>query len=141
MALLVPNQAEHRMISMIVNATTAQNQNLSLRLFKNNITPASTDVLADYTESTFTGYAAVTLTSGSWTVTAATSGAPATATQTSATTFTCTGTTSELTYGYYLLQTAGTGLMWAERFSDGPYTIANNGDKVILTPSITLSTT
>ena len=141
MALLVPNQAEARMIGMLVNATTAQNLNLVLRLYKNNLTPASTDVLADYTESTFTNYAAVTLTSGSWTVTAATSGAPATATQTSATTFSCTATTSELTYGYYLQQAGATVIMWAERFSDGPYTIANNGDKVILAAALTLSTT
>jgi len=31
--------------------------------------------------------------------------------------------------------------MWAERFSDGPYTIANSGDKIILTAQLTLSTT
>ena len=141
MALLVPNQAEARMIGMIVNATTAQNINLVLALYKNNLTPASTDVLADYTAATFTGYSPVTLTSGSWTVTAATSGAPATATQSSATTFACTATTSESVYGYFIYQTGATVMMWAERFSDGPYTIANNGDKVILTASVTLSTT
>lgn len=141
MALLVPNQAEARMIGMIVNATTAQNLNLVLKLYKNNLTPASTDVLADYTESTFTGYSAATLSSGSWVVTAATSSAPATATQSSATTFACTATTSESVYGYFLLQSGATVMMWAERFSDGPYTIANNGDKVILTASVTLSTT
>lgn len=141
MALLVPNQAEHAMISMIVNATTAQNQNLVLALYQNNLTPASTDVKADYTAAAFTGYSAVTLTSGSWTVTAATSGAPATATQTSATTFTCSATTSQSIYGYYVYQASGTGMLWAERFSDGPYTIANSGDKVILTASVTLSTT
>jgi hypothetical protein len=141
MALLVPNQAEARMISMITNATTAQNLNLVLGLYKNNLTPASTDVLGDYTAATFTGYSATTLTSGSWTVTAATSGAPATATQTSATTFSCSATTSESIYGYYVYQAGATVMMWAERFSDGPYTIANSGDKVILTASITLSTT
>ena len=141
MALLVPNLAEARMISMIVNATTAQNLNLVLELYQNNITPASTDVLADYTASTFTGYSAVTMTSDSWTVTAATSGAPATATQTAATTFSCSATTSESVYGYFVYQAGATVMMWAELFSDGPYTIANSGDKVILTPSITLSTT
>ena len=138
MALLVANEAEQRMIQMITNSSTAQNQNLSLKLYKNNLTPASTDVLADFTEATFTGYSAVTLTSGSWTITP---GAPTSAQQSSATTFSCSGTTSELVYGYYLNQTAGTCLMWAERFSDGPYTIANSGDKIILTAQLTLSTT
>lgn len=141
MALLVPNEAEERMISMIVNATTAQNLNLKLELYKNNLTPASTDVKADYTPSTFTGYAAVSLTSGSWTITAATSSAPAMAAQTSATTFSCSATTSESVYGYFVYQTGATVMMWAERFSDGPYTIANNGDRVVLTAQITLSTT
>ena len=138
MALLVPNQAEERMIQMIVNATTNQNLNQVLRLYKNNLTPASTDVLADYTEATFTGYSSVTLTSGSWTITP---GAPTSAAQTSATTFACTATTSELIYGYYLAQASATVMQWAERFSDGPYTIANNGDKIILTVQLTLSTT
>lgn len=141
MALLVPNLAEARMISMIVNATTAQNLNLVLELYKNNLTPASTDVKADYTPSTFTGYSSVTLTSGSWTVTAATSAGPASATQTSATTFSCTASTNESVYGYFVYQAGATVMLWAERFSDGPYTIANNGDKVVLTAALTLSTT
>ncbi len=141
MALLVPNEGEARMIAMITNATTAQNLNCVLALYKNNLTPASTDVLADYTAATFTGYSATTLTSASWTITAASSGAPATAAQTSATTFTCSGTTSEAIYGYYVYQTGATVVLWAERFSDGPYTIANSGDKVILTCQLTLSTT
>jgi len=140
MALLVPNEGEARMIRLIVNATTAAStgENMVLGLFKNNITPASTDVLGDYTAATFTGYAAVTLTSGSWTITP---GAPTSAVQTAATTFTCSGTTSEAIYGYYLKAESSTYLMWAERFSDGPYTIANSGDKIILTAQLTLSTT
>jgi hypothetical protein len=139
MALLVANAAEGLMIDAIVNATTSgSRQNMNLRLFKNNQTPTSTMLIADYTESTFTGYAAVATSSGGWTIT---TGAPTTATQTAATTFTCTATTNESTYGYYLTGTGDGLLRWAERFSDGPYTIANNGDKVILTASITLSTT
>lgn len=138
MALLVSNTAEGRMIRMIVNATTAQNENLSMRLFKSNTTPTSTMTLADYTEATFTGYSAVTATSGSWTIN---EGAPTSATQASATTFTCTAATSEAIYGYYLSQITSSQLMWSERFSDGPYTLTNNGDKIILTPQLTLSTT
>ena len=80
----------------------------------------------------------MTLTSGSWSFTP---GAPTSAQQTSATTFTCTATTSELIYGYYLAQSGATVMQWAELFSDGPYTIANNGDKIILTIQITISTT
>jgi hypothetical protein len=140
MALLVPNVGEERMIRLIVNATTAAStgENLKIRLYKSNTTPTSTMTLTDYTESTFTGYAAVTATSGSWTITP---GAPTSAQQSAASTFSCSATTSESAYGYYLSQENSSVLMWSERFSDGPYTIANSGDKVILTAQLTLSTT
>lgn len=140
MALLVSNEAEGRMIRLILNCTTGAfaGENMSLRLYKSDTTPTSTMTLADYTEATFTGYAAVTCTSGSWTIT---TGAPTSAEQTAASTFSCSATTSEAIYGYYLSQVTSSILMWAERFSDGPYTIANSGDKIILTAKLTLSTT
>lgn len=140
MALLVPNVGEDKMIKLIVNGTTAASTGecLVLRLFSSNTTPASSMTLADYTEAAFTGYAAVTMSSGSWTITA---GAPTSAAQTAATTFTCSATTSVSVYGYYLSQETSSILMWSERFSDGPYTIANSGDKIIITAQLTLSTT
>jgi hypothetical protein len=140
MALLVPNVGEDKMIKLIVNGTTAASTGecLMLRLFSSNTTPTSTMTLLDYTEAAFTGYASVTMSSGSWTITP---GAPTSATQTAATTFTCSATTSVSVYGYYLSQEFSSILMWSERFSDGPYTIANSGDKIIITPTLTLSTT
>lgn len=49
MALLVPNNGEGDMLSFIVNKSTPEN--LVLRLFTNNITPAETDTAATYTEA------------------------------------------------------------------------------------------
>ena len=138
MALLVPNVGEERIAKLFTNSVATTGENLKIRLFKSNTTPTSTMTLTDYTEATFTGYASVAATSASWTITP---GAPTSATQTAATTFTCSAATSEAIYGYYLSQENSSTLMWSERFSDGPYTLTNNGDKIILTAAITVSTT
>jgi len=136
MALLVPNAGEARMLGLITGGATGLVSS-TLRLFSNNQTPTSTHTLSDYTEAAFTGYSAVVQTGSSWTITP---GAPSQAQANSASTFTCSGTTSVSVYGYYVDVNSST-LMWAERFSDGPYTITNVGDKIIIQPVLTLSTT
>ncbi len=50
-------------------------------------------------------------------------------------TFTFTGALGNV-YGYFLKRLSGGELMIAERFSDGPYNIANNGDTIVVTPLI-----
>ena len=138
MALVVPDVGEVRMAKLFVNNLATTGENVVLRLYKTNVTPGNSDTTASYTESTFTGYAAVTCTSGSWTITG---GAPTTVNQTSATTFTVSGTTSETCYGYFVTAANSSTLCWAEKFSDGPYTLTNVGDKVIITLQMTVSAT
>ena len=109
---LVPNVGEKKMLEIVAGLSTPQN--LVLHLFKNDITPASTMVLADYTEATFTGYAPVTLSSANWTIAEA---YQATATYSSSgVTFACSGTTNEKVYGFYLSEANTSELMWSERF-------------------------
>lgn len=129
---LVPNEGEARMAGLLVNASTVGPENLRLRLYKNDITPASTMTLSDYTEATFTGYSAVTLTSDSWTIT---QDELAQATQTSATTFSCSATTAETVYGYFVTGSASSTLYWSERF-DAAFQLVNIGDAVVPTPAI-----
>lgn len=50
-------------------------------------------------------------------------------------TFTFTGAAGNV-YGYFLKRATGGELVVAERFSDGPYNIANNGDTITITPVI-----
>ena len=129
MALLVPNTGESLVVGMIVNKTAPEN--LVLKLFKSNTTPAEGDTAATYTEADFTGYSSATLTGASWTVTADTA---AYAQQS----FTSSATqTLQNVYGYYLVQATSGVLIWAERFSDAPYAISNNGDVIRVTPTIT----
>lgn len=134
MTLLVPNVGEGRMLKAIVNHTAPEN--LVLRLFQSNTTPAETDTEVTYTQATFTGYSPLTLTGSSWTIT---EGAPSYAQYAQQTFTSSAGSQNQSIYGYYLVQTTSTILMWAERFTDGPYTIVNNGDAIKVTPYIELA--
>ena len=133
MTLLVPNQGEQLMLEAIANKTAPQD--LDLCLFKNDYTPVEGTTEASVTAATFTGYAVIQLTAASWTVTPGDPSSMAYAQQT----FTSTaGSQNEAIYGYYLKQRTSGKLVWAERFTDGPYTIVNNGDAIKVTPTITL---
>ena len=128
MALLLPNQGEGIALEALVNKTAPQN--LVLRLYKSNTTPGETDTEATYTEADFTGYSAVTLTGSSWTTgTGTVSYAQQTFTSSA-------GSQNQNVYGYYLTQATSGKLVWAERFSDGPYNIVNNGDEIKVTATI-----
>jgi hypothetical protein len=131
MSLLVPNDGEGDMLSAIVNKAAATD--LILRLFTNNITPGETDTTASYTEAAGNGYAAITLTGANWTVT---EGAPSHADYAQQT-FTFTGALGNV-YGYFITRTTSGRIAWAEKFSDGPYNIVNNGDQIKVTPILTI---
>jgi hypothetical protein len=133
MALVVPNGGEVIALSYLVNKV-ATPENLVLCLYKSNTTPGETDVLGTYTEADFTGYSRITLTGASWTVTG---GAPSSASYAEQTFTSTAGSQNQDVYGYYLKRLGTGDLVYAERFSDGPYHIANNGDAIKVTPAIT----
>ena len=97
------------------NSWAAGGKNLTLKLFTNNITPADTDTASTYIEATGGGYAAITLTNGSWTVTVGND--PSDAVYTTQT-FSFTGTIggSGIVYGYFIVDADGV-LVHAEKFS------------------------
>lgn len=133
MALVAPNVGVQEILRRALNYSATGN--VVLRLYSSNTTPGETDTTATYTEATFTGYSAITLTGASWTVTNAD---PAVASYAEQTFTSSAGSQNQAIYGYYVTNAAGTVLMWAERFTDGPYTIVNNGDAIKVTPQITL---
>lgn len=128
---MVPSVGEVVMMEAFLNKTASQD--LVLRLYSSNTTPAETDTDATYTEVTGGGYSAANLTAANWTVTG---GNPTTAAYPEVT-FTFTGSVGNV-YGYYVTQTSSGILMWAERFTSGPFNIQNNGDQIKITPQITL---
>lgn len=132
MAISVPDVGENLVLEMIVNKTAAQG--LVLKLFQSNTTPAESDTAATYTEATFSGYSSIALTGASWG--AASGGSIAYAQQT----FTHNGgATSNSIYGYFVIQTTSGTLLYSERDGAAPFTLANNGDNVKITPTITAS--
>lgn len=132
MTLLVPNAGEGRALNNFLNKVAPQDQ--TMILYKSNTTPAETDTAGSYTESTFTGYAAKSLTGASWTIT---EGAPTEAAAAAQTFTSSADQASENAYGYMFKQTTSGIILWAERFAAAPYAIANNGDNIVITPKIT----
>lgn len=134
MTLVLVDQGESIALEALVGKTAGQN--LILKLFKSNTTPGETDTEGTYTEADFTGYSAITLTAANWSVT----GTNPTSIGYAQQTFTSSaGSQSQSVYGYYFVQATSGKLVWAERFSDGPYSIVNNGDTIKVTPAITMS--
>jgi hypothetical protein len=131
MALVMPNQGEAIALEALVNKTAPET--LELRLFTNNYTPINSTDETDVTEASGSGYSAKTLTGGSWTVTPGSPSSAAYAQQT----FTFSGALGNV-YGYYITQATSDKLVWAERFSNGPYNVQNVGDEIKVTPTITL---
>jgi hypothetical protein len=115
--MLLPNVAEVQFLKIILNKVAQENQ--TLKLFANNITPSQTDAAGTFTEVSGGGYAAKSLVAAGWTVGG---GNPGTAVHTTQT-FSFTGTAG-LVYGYFLVGASSGLLYWAERFTDGPYDVA-----------------
>lgn len=134
MTLVVPNQGETIALEALVGKTAGQN--LKLKIFKSNTTPAEGDTEATYTVADFTGYADITLTAANWTAT----GADPSHIDYAQQTFTSTaGSQNQPCYGYFCTQETSGKLVYSERFSDGPYTIVNNGDNIKITLKIEAS--
>jgi hypothetical protein len=133
MALLVPNNGEGDALEYFVNKSAPQN--LVLKLFKSNTTPAETDTAATYTVADFTGYSDITLTGASWG--SPSEGAPSSIAYAQQTFTSSAGSQNQNVYGYYCVRATSGRIALAERFSDGPYNIANNGDNIKVTPTIT----
>ncbi len=121
MALLVPDVGEVLLLSYALNKI-APGDVLKLKLFKNDYIPVEGSVVGEFIEADTAGYTAIELAKADWTIESAVGVTTAEQPQK---TFTLTGAGSH--YGYYITDEAGTGLLWAERFSDAPHTIPGGG--------------
>lgn len=133
MALNSPNVGNQEILKRAFNVSAAGD--LKLKLYSNDVTPGETDTVATYTETDFTGYAAIDLPGTGCTVTNAD---PSEASWAAKTFTSSAGSQNKNCYGYYVTNSAGTILMWAERFTSPPYNIVNNGDTITVTPKYTL---
>jgi len=133
MALVVSNAGELLLLEWLLKSTSTP-ENLTLKLYSNNYTPLATSTAANFTECTFTDYAAKTLSRASWT-------APATnGSGKGETTYAeqeWTAGSSQTIYGYYVVGATSGTLIWAQLFPT-PRTPAS-GDTVVVTPKFTLN--
>jgi hypothetical protein len=132
MAVVFTNAAETVALKNFLNIENAET--LVLKLYSNDVTPAKTDVAGGYTEVTGNGYSAKTLTPGNFVLTP---GDPSTAAYPQQT-FSFTGAAGNI-YGYFVVRATTGDLMFANRFSNAPINIANNGDEIRITLTITLN--
>jgi hypothetical protein len=133
MTLRIPNPSEEFILDTILAV------NYTLNLFKNDVESGKSEAqlsaltVADFTAATFTGYAAVNLTGGSWTTT---QGDPCVGVYAQQE-FTSTANQASTTqYGYYITRTTGGALVWYE-YLPTAVAITANGDKVRVTPRFT----
>jgi hypothetical protein len=132
MALLVPYVGEQQLLTYMLNKASPTDP--KLHLYTNNLTPSGSDNKVSYTESAATGYATATLTGSNWTITTNVGVTSATYAQQ---TFTYSAAEPNI-YGYFVTDNTNTILLWAERFTDGPYAIPSGGGSVKVTPTIQL---
>jgi hypothetical protein len=141
MSLVVPNDGDVLMLKYIVNQLSQDGGSAPvggerlLRLFSNNLVPAKSTVIGDISETTISGYTAVTLSGVNWTVSTSTAGTNSAVYSEQTFNF---GTAATI-YGYYVTTTEMTpSLLWVERFSTAPFTLPAGGGEIAITPRITL---
>lgn len=105
---------------------------LTLHLYSSNTTPTATSTTANFTEATFTNYAAKTLARSDWAYVDTASNVVTWGNV--AQSWTC-GATGQTVYGYFV--TSGTDVVWAQKFSV-PRQLAE-GDTLSITPRFSLS--
>lgn len=97
-----------------------------MHLYNNNKTPAETDQIAQYTETTASNYTGVLLAGTQWTVASGVSvGATATYAQQS-----FNFSSADTIYGYFVTSTSKAVLLWAELFTGGPFTLPGSGGTI-----------
>lgn len=131
MPLVAPDEGEILLLQYIVNMTAATDP--VLHLYNNtDLTVDEAVTIGDITEASAAGYAAITLTGGSWTTTQSVG---VTTAEYSEQTFAFT--TGASLYGYYVTDTSDN-LLWLEEFSGAPFTLPSGGGTIAITSKITL---
>jgi hypothetical protein len=134
MAILVPNVGEVVALSNFLNISAPEE--LVVRLYSSNTTPIEAHTDSDYTEVTGGDYTPIQLNPVNWVLT------PDNPSEASypQITFAFTGAIGGggNVYGYFVTQEISGTLLWAEKFVNGPYPIANDGDEIRIAITITL---
>lgn len=130
MSIQITNTGNDNVLKYFTGVST-QTEQLILKLYSNNATPTLVSASDTFVEvQDVGGYSAKNLQPSDWTINAGTA-------TTKPLSFTFQTFVGQI-YGYYLVGKTSGSIIAAERFNSGPFTIANPGDSVTITVSITL---
>lgn len=140
MSLVIPDAAEIPWLKRALYSNSGA-EDLSYRLFKNNVTPSESDVAGTYTVADFTGYTSQTLTSSqsgsTWSVPTTSGGTTSSVYGSSAITW--TAASDQTVYGIYALFGTSGIIAAAEGFGGGKSLTGATSDQVIVTPRLELA--
>lgn len=131
MALVVTNQAELSMLKTILNVQSSQD--LVIRLYSNDHDPHVDDTLDKYQEVSGGDYKPKLMNPQYWKFT---EGDPSEA-EYKVVSWEFTGNVGPI-YGYFVTGRDTGELLWAEKFTSGPFSIDRAGDQIRVVPKITL---
>jgi len=134
-ALIVTNDGELELLDKALKDALSVDENLTLKLFKTDVTPTATSVEGDFTEADFTNYTSKTLTRAGWNA-AATVGGKAEAEYGTVQTWTC-GASGNTIYGYLIIGATSNVLLWAEKLATER--VLSDGSTYNLTVKFTLN--
>lgn len=127
MSLIVPDVGEREILS---RAFTFEGS--KLKLYTNDYTCTEGSVIGSFTECAVVGYAQKSLATGSWVVSTATNITTASYAEQE-----FLPTTAVSCYGYTVTNSAGSVLIYAERFTGAPFTLPAGGGSIKVALNIT----
>jgi hypothetical protein len=131
MSIVVTNAGKAQALSYLVGKDNTV-ETLYLKLYSNDVTPANTSAATSFTEvASANGYASIELDPADWTVVEGQAAYPEI-------TWDFTGAAGNI-YGYYVVTGTSNTVILAERFSNSPYNVANDGDELKLTVVLNLT--
>jgi len=105
-----------------------------VHLYQNNYNPTPFDVIADYTEATYTGYASQAVASAAWNPVVQADGSAGLIGP--GLFFNPTGTAiTNVVYGYYVTDSTGATVLWGERFA-APVGMTGPGSGFTMVPQL-----
>lgn len=129
MALQITTSGKEVVLKYLTG-NVSSTETLKIKLFTNNYTPTPSASISDFTEATGGGYTEKILTSTAWTFANGIATCPSQL-------WTFTGSVGNV-YGYYLVRQTTGDVVAAERFTGGPYNVANNGDTITVNLSLNI---
>lgn len=134
MAIIFANVGELELLDKMLKDALTVDENITLKLYKTNVTPTQSSVAGDFTESDFTSYVSKALTRAGFNAATTVSNK---ASSTYGTAQTWTAGSSQVVYGSYAVGATSGVLLWAELFSSAVSLVS--GDTLTYTPVLTLN--